>query len=164
MPRFCASCGTQMDDSVTFCANCGTAVGQSSGAAAAAPAPAAAPAQAAAGGMEDNVAGMIAYITIIPAIIFLVMEPYNKRQFVRFHCFQNIFFSIAMIALSIVLMIVSAVLAVIPIIGWIISLLLWLVLGVGGTVLWVVLLVKAYQNQKFKLPFIGDLAEKQANG
>ena len=37
------------------------------------------PPQAAQTGLSDNTAGALAYITIIPAIIFLVMEPYNKN-------------------------------------------------------------------------------------
>lgn len=152
MPRFCASCGGQMEDSATVCAKCGSAVGQPGGAAAA-PAPA-----VTSGGMEDNVAGMLAYVTIIPAIIFLVMEPYNKKPFVRFHAFQNIFFCVAWIAMWIVL----AIIGMIPVIGWL-TWILWPIIGLAGFVLWVVLLLKAYQNQKFKLPFIGDLAEKQAN-
>ena len=121
-----------------------------SGGGGAAPAPAGA-------GMPDNTAGMVAYITIIPAIIFLVMEPYNKRPFVRFHCFQNIFFCCAWIALSIILSIIAAI----PVIGWL-TLILWPIIGLGGLVLWVMLLLKANQGQMWKLPFIGDLAAKQA--
>ncbi|HTR66849.1 MAG TPA: DUF4870 domain-containing protein [Terriglobales bacterium] len=108
--------------------------------------------------MADNVAGMLAYITIIPSIIFLVMEPYNKNRFVRFHSFQNIFFCIAWIVLSVALSIFAAI----PVLGWI-SLLIWPLLGLGGLVVWIILLIKANQGQMFKLPIIGDLAEKQAN-
>lgn len=108
-------------------------------------------------GMPDNTAGMIAYITIIPAIIFLVMEPYNKRPFVRFHCFQNIFFHVALIALWIVLFIIG----MIPVVGWL-TLILWPLIGLGALVLWVILLLKANQGQMWKLPFIGDQAAKQA--
>ena len=57
--------------------------------------------------MTDNVVGMLCYITIIPAIIFLVMEPYNKSRFVRFHAFQMIFFSVAMIAIWIGLTVIG---------------------------------------------------------
>ena len=78
---FCSGCGTQVADGTTMCAACS----------------AKAPAAPAGGGMSDNVAGMLAYVTIIPAIIFLVMEPYNKSRFVRFHSFQNIFFCVAWI-------------------------------------------------------------------
>ncbi len=108
-------------------------------------------------GMPDNTAGMVAYITIVPAIIFLVMEPYNKRPFVRFHCFQNIFFHVALIALWIVLFIIG----MIPVVGWL-TLILWPLIGLGALVLWVILLLKANQGQMWKLPFIGDLAAKQA--
>ncbi len=160
MPRFCSSCGGQMEDSATFCAACGAAVAQPGApVSAAAPAPApAAPVARTAGGLEDNIAGMLAYITIVPAIIFLVMEPYNKNRFIRFHSFQNIFFHVAWIAVWIVLGIVG----MIPVIGWL-TWVLWPILGLGGFVVWVVLLLKAYQGQMFKLPFIGDFAEQQAN-
>ena len=59
------------------------------------------PPQAAQSGLSDNAAGAIAYITIIPAIIFLLVEPYNKSSFVRFHAWQSIFLGIAAIAVGI---------------------------------------------------------------
>jgi uncharacterized membrane protein len=148
---FCSTCGTQIADGTTTCA-------AHAGQAAAAP-----PAAATAGGMADNVAGMLAYITIIPAIIFLVMEPYNKNRFVRFHSWQNVFLHLAWIAAWIVLMIASAVLAFIPVLGHLAAFLLWMALCIGGVVIWVVLLMKANQGQMYKLPLIGDMAEKQAN-
>jgi uncharacterized membrane protein len=149
-----------MPDGATFCSGCGKASG-----AAAAPAAgsAAAPTAGTTGGMTDNVAGLLAYITIIPAIIFLVMEPYNKNRFIRFHSFQCLFLHVAWVVLWIALMILSVVLAFIPVLGHLLSFLLWLVLGLGIFVVWIVLLLKAYQGQMFKLPVIGDMAEKQAN-
>src|SRR5205807_1433837 len=101
--------------------------------------------------MPDKTAGLLAYITIIPAIIFLVMEPYNKNKFVRFHAFQCLFIAVAGIAVNVV--------AIVPVLGWIIAPLAWLVLFVG----WLICLIKASQGQKFKLPLIGDFAEKQAD-
>lgn len=153
MARFCASCGAQMDDAATFCPKCGKAAGQSAGGGTAA-----APAQAASSGMPDNTAGMLAYITLIPAIIFLVMEPYNKRPFVRFHAFQSIFFGVAWTVLWIALSFVAAL----PVLGWM-TLIIWPLLGLGGLILWVMLLLKANQGQMWKLPVIGELAAKQAN-
>jgi uncharacterized membrane protein len=108
-------------------------------------------------GLADNFAGMLAYITIIPAIVFLVIEPYNKKPFVRFHCFQSIF----LFVLWTVLWSVTNFMLV-PIIGTLAHLLLSL-LGLGFFVLWIILLIKANQGQMFKVPVIGDLAEKQAN-
>ena len=51
-------------------------------------------------GLSDNAAGAIAYITIIPAIVFLLVEPYNKKPFVRFHAWQCIFLYVACIVWS----------------------------------------------------------------
>ena len=117
----------------------------------------------AAGGLQDNVAALLAYLFGVVAIIFLVIEPYNKNKFVRFHCFQCLFFWGAIIAGNIVLTIASIVLGMIPVVGGIVALLLWLGLWGGSFVAWVMLMIKAYQGQKWKLPFIGELAEKQAN-
>ena len=104
-------------------------------------------------GLSDTAAGTLAYVTIIPAIIFLVMEPYNRNSFVRFHSWQSIFFGIAWIVIDIVL-------SIIPFIGWILLPLVML----GMLVVWVILLIKASKGERYKLPIIGDFAEKQANG
>ena len=114
--------------------------------------------QASGGGLTDNMAGMLAYVTIVPAILFLVLEPYNRKRFVRFHSFQMIFFSVAWIVIWIALSFAG----MIPVLGWL-TLLIWPLLGLGGLILWIILLVKANQGQMFKLPVVGDLAEKQAN-
>ncbi len=146
---FCNMCGAQIADGTTTCAAC---------AGRAATAPPVPQASASTGGMTDNVIGMLAYVTIIPAIIFLVIEPYNKNRFVRFHSFQNLFFAVAWIVLWIALSIVAHI----PILGWL-TILIWPLIGLGGLILWIILLLKAYQGQMWKLPMIGDMAEKQAN-
>jgi uncharacterized membrane protein len=114
----------------------------STGAAPAATAPAA--------GLQDNVAGLLCYF-LIPAIIFLVMEPYNRNKFIRFHAFQSIIYEIAWI-------IVAAVVGVLPIINLLLLPLASLAFFIG----WIVCLIKAFQGQMFKLPVIGPIAEKQA--
>ncbi len=113
-------------------------------------------------GLAPNVAGALAYVTLIPAILFLVMEPYNKDKFIRFHSFQCLFFTGGLIVASIVVMILSFILGLIPVIGWIIGLLLWLGFSIGFFVLWLVCLYKAYQNQCWQIPVIGKLAAQQA--
>jgi uncharacterized membrane protein len=149
-----------MADNAAFCPNCGKAAGHASGAGASpAPAPSAgytAPPASAAAPIEENVAGMLAYFTIIPAIIFLLIEPYNRNRFVRFHSFQCLFTAAALIVLHVCLSFLSYALPLImfPI---------WGLLGLAELALWVLLVVKAYQHQMFKLPIVGDLAEKQAN-
>jgi uncharacterized membrane protein len=101
-------------------------------------------------GLTDNNAAGLAYVTIIPAIIFLVVAPYNQKPFIRFHAWQSIFLSIVWFAISII--------GVIPFLGW-------LIFGVGMLILfvaWIIVLLKALKGERYKLPFIGDLAEKQA--
>lgn len=144
---FCNMCGTQIADGATTCAAC-------AGRAAAAPAPPV----ASAAGMADNVAGMLAYVTIIPAIIFLVMEPYNKSRFIRFHSFQSIFFFVAVFAIHIALSIIT----VVPFMIFL-TFPLHMLVFLGTIVLVVVLAIKANSGQMYKLPVIGDMAEKQAN-
>ena len=148
MAKFCTSCGSTMDDGAVFCSKCGKGSPGASAPGAVA-APAAAPA---AGGLTDNVAGMLAYITIIPAIIFLVMEPYNRNKFIRFHSFQCIFLWVALVVIHIVL-------GFIPIVGWALS----IFVSLAALALWIVLLIKAYNGQMWKVPVVGDIAEKQAN-
>lgn len=101
-------------------------------------------------GLSDNSAGALAYVTVIPAIVFLVAEPYNKNSYIKFHAWQSIFLSIAWFAISVI--------AIIPILGW-------LIFALGSIALmiaWVICLINALQGKRFKLPFIGNLAEKQA--
>ena len=163
---FCANCGTQMADNAAFCPGCGKAVGQAAGGAAAAqPAPQAPPPQAqpvvanttatGAAPLSENIAGMLAYFTIIPAIVFLLIEPYNRNRFVRFHCFQCLFTAGALIVIHIGLSIIGYALPllVLPV---------YMLLGLAELVLWILLVVKAYQGVMFKLPIVGDMAEKQA--
>jgi uncharacterized membrane protein len=112
-------------------------------------------------GLSDNGAGALAYITIIPAILFLVMPPYNKSPYVRFHAWQCIFLTVAWIALFIVL----AIFARIPFFGFfgLIMFPIMLVVDLGMFILWLVVVLKALNGQRFKLPIIGALAEGQAS-
>ncbi|MDR3749799.1 MAG: zinc-ribbon domain-containing protein [Acidobacteriota bacterium] len=164
---FCAACGTQLADGAAFCPKCGKAtapsapVGASTGSAPA-PAPIVTSGPAvSAEPIAENVAGMLAYFTIIPAIIFLLIEPYNRNRFVRFHSFQCLFTAGALVVIEVVLMIFMSVLHVVGI-GWIIGMILWPLFWLALLALWLLLVIKAYQHQMFKLPVIGDIAEKQA--
>lgn len=109
---------------------------------------------AADGGLTDNLAGALAYITVIPAILFLLIEPYNKRSFVRFNAFQ----CICLAVVGIVLYPVDVVLLFIPILGWAMILLIWITM----LVMVVMCIVKAYNGVKYKVPLIGNFAEKFA--
>ena len=153
----CAKCGAPLADGAGFCAACGTSV--SAAGASAGPASGATGSAAGSSGLTPNVAGALAYFTIIPAIIFLVAEPYNKDRFIKFHAFQCLFMAGGAIAISIVMMMI----AVIPIIGWIISLLFFPLFGLAMFGLVVFNMYKAYNNEKFLIPVIGKMAEQQAS-
>ncbi|MDB5923010.1 MAG: hypothetical protein JWN13_1946 [Betaproteobacteria bacterium] len=99
-------------------------------------------------GMNQNVAGLLCYLVgWITGLIFFLIEKDNK--FVRFHAMQSI---ITFGGLTMLFML----LGFIPFLGW----LLFPILGIVQLVLWILLMVKAYQGELFKLPVIGDLAEK----
>ena len=114
-------------------------------------------------GLDPKLAGLLCYILgIITGLIFFLIEKSN--DVVRFHAAQSIVFSGAVIVLWIVLMIVGLILTSI---SWtlgnlfgLLSLVLWL----GLFVVWVVLLIKGYSGEKWKLPVLGDMAERIASG
>jgi len=101
-------------------------------------------------GLDENIAGLLCYVVgWVSGIVFLLIEPENK--FVRFHAFQSILvFGVLTLA--------HIVLDWIPVIGGFFG----AVLGILTFILWVVLMVKAYQGTKFKLPWAGNQAEKWA--
>ena len=164
---FCAKCGAQLNAGSGFCAACGAAVASQGGAGASA-APATAPSQSSAGapsaGMTNNVAACLSYLFgWITGLIFLVIEPYKNDKFVRFHAFQSIFLSVGVIAVWIGAMILSTILGFITHgLGFFIMGPLMMLVWLGVVVAVVICMIKAYGNQQFKLPFIGDLAAKQA--
>ena len=99
--------------------------------------------------ISQNLAGMLCYI-FFAAIIFLLVEPYNRNRYIRFHAFQSILFTVAWVVLHGVV--------VIPYFGWV----LWPIMELAFLISWIVLLIKAYQGVMFKLPVIGEFAEQHA--
>ena len=108
------------------------------------------PAQATGEGLSDNAAGALAYVTFIPAVIFLVVAPYNQKPFVKFHAFQSLGLAVTGFVLGFI--------NIIPILGQIIFLIGLLALFV----LWVLCVLKASQGNAFKLPVIGNFAAQQS--
>lgn len=101
-------------------------------------------------GIEPNVAALLSYLLgFITGIIFYLIEKENK--FVRFHAMQSIIVFGFLFVLGIVLSFMFFIrLYLMP--------LLWLV----ELVLWIVMMIKAYQGEYFKLPIVGDIAEKNS--
>lgn len=100
-------------------------------------------------GLPTNTAAALSYVLgIITGIAFLILEKNDKL--VRFHASQSV-------AFSVVTVIGWTILTIVPVIGWLL-LPLW---GLGAFILWLVLILKTYQGEKLKLPYIGEWAEKQ---
>ena len=177
---FCSNCGAEVQG--RFCAKCGTPM-----AAAAAPGPSAPPPDAAgayaappppppasaplpppgtavqAAGLEENMACALCYLVgLLTGVLFLVLAPYNQNRLIRFHAFQSIFVHIASFFVCIGLMIVVSFLHFIPFLGTILALMLYPIVGLGFFILWLMLMYKAYNRERWVLPIVGPLAEKQA--
>ncbi len=101
-------------------------------------------------GLAPNLAGALAYLLgPITGIVFLVLEKDSK--FVRFHAMQSTITFAGIFVLQVIL-------NLIPIIGWLIG---GLILFPLSVLLWAFLMFKAFSGEKFKLPTIGDMAERQ---
>jgi len=102
-------------------------------------------------GLDSNIGGLLSYVLgWITGLVFYLIE--EKDEFVRFHAMQSIIVFGAITVFSIVL----RILFIVPYLGAILGALLW----VASVALWVILMVKAYQGKRFKLPIAGDMAEK----
>ena len=108
------------------------------------------PQEASSTSLDPNLAGLLCYLLgLITGIVFLIIEKENR--FVRFHAYQSL-------AVFGALFVVSLVAGVIPVVGTLISILLAPV----GLILWILLMVKAYQGERYKIPLAGDWAEQQS--
>ena len=109
-------------------------------------------------GLSENAAGGLAYITIIPPIVFLVAEPYNRSSYIRFHAWQCIFMAVAWIVIDIAIMILGHLMSFLGLLAFG----LYPLVALAMLILWIMVLIKAFNGERFKLPIVGDLAEKQA--
>lgn len=174
----CSECSSPVPVNASFCPNCGVAFSQAAAAAEEKAAEALAPDEARRSNgnsgiasnrnssgealhVPENIAGVVAYITIIPAVVFLFLEPFKRNLFVRFHSFQHLFLWVAGFVVAIAAGILGTILQLIPFMRVLMFPLAGLI-SLAWFFLWVLLVVKAYQHEMFKLPFVGDLAEEWA--
>ena len=159
---FCNHCGASLAAAAPGAASLETPVTPPPGyseappAAAAPPPGSAAPPTATSTGLTPNAAAAIAYITFIPAIIFLMIEPYNKIPLVRFHSFQSIGLAVAAFVLHI-----AASMLLYPF-GFLMHSMIQSLISLGLFIIWIIVILKASKGEWYKLPIIGDFALKQA--
>lgn len=149
---YCTKCGAAIADNASFCAACGA---QQAGTSAGQPA-SGAPAQSQ---MSENVAGLLCYVLgWITGLIFYFVD---KRPFVRFHAKQSI---VTFGGLHILMFIIGGFFGLSILTGGFGAfsagyVFYWLV-ELAAFVLWIVLMIKAYQHEQFRVPIAADLAEK----
>ncbi|MBL7196899.1 MAG: DUF4870 domain-containing protein [Candidatus Omnitrophica bacterium] len=104
-------------------------------------------------GLQANIAALLCYIlfpiSFVSGLIFFLLEKENK--YVKFHAIQSMIVFGTLFLANIFLMFI-------PVLGWIVS----LIISMLAFVLWIVLMVKAYQGECFKVPIAGDIAEKKS--
>ena len=154
---FCASCGSPVEGK--FCPKCGAAMGAAAQPPAGAPPPGPPPSVAAP--MEDNVASALCYVLgLLTGIVFLVMEPYSKNRTVRFHAYQSIFISVVVFVINMVITMAFG--------SFLWGYGFWGLYGLyrlfelACFLLWLWLIIAAYQGKTVVLPIIGQIAQKQA--
>ena len=165
---FCSNCGSELQG--RFCAKCGAPASASQESPPPPPPPPdygsagspSTPPRLVPAGMEENVASALCYVFgLLTGVLFLVLAPYNQNRTIRFHAFQSIFLHIASIVVFIGLMIGIGILHLIPFLGTFLGLILYPVAGFGFFILWLMLMYKAYNKERWVLPIVGELAEKQ---
>ena len=118
-------------------------------------------------GLDENLAALLSYIAgWLSGLIFFLLE--KDSRLVRFHAMQSLLLNVLVIVIGIVVWVLTVVLWLVStqisgIISALVSLvatLFWVVFGIAILVAVVMCLIKAYQGQYFKLPVIGNFAEK----
>jgi uncharacterized membrane protein len=147
---FCKACGQEIG-TATFCPKCGASQGAAPAPASAAPAaPAASPTE----GLQENVAGLLCYLLgWVTGIIFLLID---KRPWVKFQAAQSIVVFGGLTVLRIALAFMGGLFG--GFFGWG----LFAILGLVGVILWIMLMVKAYQHETFRVPIAADIADSIA--
>ncbi|MGC1968284.1 MAG: DUF4870 domain-containing protein [Candidatus Acidiferrales bacterium] len=148
MPH-CTKCGATVADNAGFCPDCGAPQ-----AAAGAPAPGAVVSSAPSGtsGMAENVAGLLCYVLgWVTGLIFYFID---KRPFVRFHAAQSIvvFGGLMIVQIALTMAFLAG--------GVALGFGLRALVSILGFVLWILLMIKAYQGERYRLPIAADLADQ----
>jgi uncharacterized membrane protein len=114
-------------------------------------------------GLTSNAAAALSYlIGFITGILFLVIEPYKRDRFVRFHAFQSIFYCVACIVFHICWSIAWGILMQFSVSFFFIGAPLHLLLSLVLFGYWLFLMFQAYQQREYHVPILGAIAEKQA--
>lgn len=114
-------------------------------------------------GLDVNVASALSYVLgLVSGVIFFAIE--TQSRVVKYHALQSMLMSVAVMVVYIVYSVLWAIMARVPLLGWVAGIfgfLGWAVLMLGFLALWIYCLVKAFNGERFKLPYLGEIAERQ---
>jgi uncharacterized membrane protein len=143
---FCPQCGASADG--PFCPQCGAILPP-------------APKPEELSGLPENLASALCYLLgFVTGIAFLVWQPYAKNPRIRFHACQSIFLSLTWFFL---LWFAALFVELLPDFFGAMFLPILYIVRIGGVLTWIYMLVKTHQGERVVLPYIGPLAETQAN-
>lgn len=113
-------------------------------------------------GVAPNVGGLLCYAPCCIGLVFSVVVAVVEKQsrFLRFHAFQSLLFHGALLIVSIGVQILLTIVGMVSSGLALIGSLLWMLVGLGILAAVILLMVKAYSNEEYKLPVLGDMAQK----
>ena len=149
--KYCTQCGAELDDS-PYCRTCGARTDHASGTG---DGDSGSRAGWGFGGFDEKQIGLLAYITPVPALALLLIEPYSRNSFVRFHCYQCLLLTLASFVLTPLTLTLSFVYF-----GGLLSNLVHLLI----TAAWVWAAYMAWKGERWQVPIIGVFARRQADG
>jgi len=100
----------------------------------------------------DRAAAAFAYFTLVPAAVLLTLPAFRSHRFVRFHAWQSVLIWAVFFVLTIMAIFLSNFAAAM------VFLLAGILAALAMLFLWIVLSVKAWQGERFELPWFGSLA------
>jgi uncharacterized membrane protein len=156
----CTKCGAAVADGIAFCGSCGAPVAAASGGAAGAGA-AAAPAATTQSGLAENAAGALCYaLGWITGLIFFFID---KRPYVRFHAAQSIvvFGGLHILEIALGMFFGFGLFGGFGggLVGFGLGTVIYMLISIGSLILWILLMVKAYQGQRFRVPIAANIAD-----
>lgn len=108
-------------------------------------------------GISDNAAGAISYFTFIPAFLLLLIAPYKESPYVRFHAWQSVLLDITAFVVEIIFGAIALLTLFLgsPILAYAVK-----VVSVAWLILWIACVIRAMNGKRFKIPVLGNIAEK----
>ena len=149
--KSCITCSAEMPETAAFCPGCGRSMHATTHA------------EGKVGVFPENVAGALAYFSFVPAIVFLLLDPYRKNKFVRFHSVQCLVVWLAGIVVALALRILGMAVFLIPILGPLLAVIVDAAVILAAFLLWLVLIIKALQGEMFGLPWLGTIADQHSD-